>query len=132
MDLTFLTQCAYLTVSVLLTIWVATTLSRNGGVFLKDVFDGNEDLSRSVNHLLVVGFYLVNLGFVCLALRSGLRVGTAPESVEFLAQRVGIVLLVLGAMHFLNLYVFHRLRRGAALRRAPYPVAPDRVLGTTP
>ena len=34
-------------------------------------FHGREKLADSVNHLLLVGFYLINLGFVCLALRYG-------------------------------------------------------------
>ena len=60
---------AYVALSVGLTIWVAHTLSRSGRVFLVDVFRGNEELADSVNHLLVVGFYLINLGYVSLALK---------------------------------------------------------------
>ena len=52
----------YLLISVALTIWVAQTLSRNGLVFLVDSFLGNRELDNSVNHLLVVGFYLINVG----------------------------------------------------------------------
>ena len=58
------TYLVYLTVSVALTMWVARTLHRNGRIFLVDAFHGNEGLADSVNHLLVVGFYLVNIGFV--------------------------------------------------------------------
>ena len=59
----------YLGISVAMTVWVARTLSRNGRVFLVDAFRGREDLADSINHLLVVGFYLINLGYVTLALR---------------------------------------------------------------
>ena len=60
---------AYLGISVALTVWVARTLHKNGRIFLVDSFHGNEGLADSVNHLLVVGFYLVNIGYVTLALR---------------------------------------------------------------
>ena len=60
------TYLAYLGISVALTIWVARTLHKNGRIFLVDNFLGNESLADSVNHLLVVGFYLVNIGFVTL------------------------------------------------------------------
>src|SRR6267142_750136 len=65
------TYLAYLGISVALTIWVARTLHKNGRIFLVDSFLGNENLADSVNHLLVVGFYLVNIGFVTLALKYG-------------------------------------------------------------
>src|SRR3712207_8466413 len=108
MDTTVVTYLLYLAISIGLTVWVARTLSHNGIVFLIDVFGGNAILANSVNHLLVVGFYLINLGFVSLALKLGYQVETARGSIEALAGKVGTVLLTLGAMHFFNLYVFSR------------------------
>jgi hypothetical protein len=124
-DFLVITYCLYLAVSIGLTIWVARTLFRNGRVFLVDVFHGNEALADSVNHLLVVGFYLVNMGYVTLALKLGYDVVDARHSIEALSYKVGCVLLVLGLMHFFNLYVFSRIRRRAVLETAPPPVEPD-------
>ncbi|MDH3283426.1 MAG: hypothetical protein OEQ13_01690 [Acidobacteriota bacterium] len=127
-DFVVITYAAYLLVSVALTVWVARTLHASGRVFLVDVFSGNERLADSVNHLLVVGFYLINLGYISLALRLGYEVASARESIEALSFKVGMVLVVLGAMHFFNLYVFSRIRRRSALHAAPPPVTPDGVL----
>jgi hypothetical protein len=119
------TYLIYLGVSIALTIWVARTLHKNGRVFLVDVFHGNEPLADSVNHLLVVGFYLINFGYVSLALKLGYKVETAQEGIEALSVKVGMVLLVLGGMHFFNLLIFSRMRRRASLVNGPPPVAPD-------
>ena len=54
----------YLAISLAVTVWVARTLQLRGRVFLVDTFHGQADLADSVNHLLVVGFYLINIGFV--------------------------------------------------------------------
>src|SRR3982751_7125368 len=91
-----ITYLLYLVISIALTVWVAQTLFKNGRLFLVDVFHGNEALADSVNHLLVVGFYLINLGFVSLALRIGYEVSDARGSIEALSAKVGLVLLVLG------------------------------------
>jgi hypothetical protein len=119
------TYLIYLAVSIALTIWVARTLHKNGRVFLVDVFHGNEALADSVNHLLVVGFYLINFGYVSLALKLGYDVVTPQEGIEALSVKVGMVLLVLGAMHFFNLFIFSRMRRRASLVNGPPPVPPD-------
>jgi len=119
----------YLAISIALTVWVARTLHKNGRVFLVDVFHGNEPLADSVNHLLVVGFYLINFGYVSLALKLGYDVKNAQEGIEALSWKVGMVLVVLGGMHFFNLYIFSRMRRRASLADAPPPVTPD---GYTP
>lgn len=105
------TYGAYITISVFLTIWVARTLHKNGRVFLIEVFGGDEALADSVNHLLVVGFYLINFGYVTLALKIGGVINSTREGIEALSYKIGLVLLVLGAMHFFNLLIFQRIHR---------------------
>ena len=116
----------YLLISVALTVWVAKTLHKNGRIFLVDSFLGNEGLADSVNHLLVVGFYLVNIGFVTLALKYGDKATNAQTGLEILSTKIGLVLVVLGFMHFFNLFVFSKMRRRATQHKhlTPPPVPP--------
>src|SRR5262252_3045506 len=113
------TYLLYLAFSVTLTVWVARKLHRDGRVFLVDVFHGNESLADSVSHLLAVGFYLINLGYVSLALKLGYDVADLQGAIEALSRKVGTVLVALGGMHFFNLYVLSRIRRRGALAGAP-------------
>ena len=100
----------YLAISIAMTIWVAKTLSKNGRVFLVDSFHGNEPLADSVNHLLVVGFYLLNFGYILLALQTDQHVLSLRAAIEFLSKKIGLVLLVIGALHFFNVYVIAKWR----------------------
>jgi predicted MFS family arabinose efflux permease len=126
------TYVIYLGVSVALTVWVAWTLHRNGRIFLVDAFGGNEKLADSVNHLLVVGFYLINVGYVTLALKYGDKPGDLQQAFEFTSTKVGFVLLVLGVMHFFNLYLFSRMRKRGLLKGMPPPVRPQATLAAKP
>ena len=114
---------AYVTLGLAITVWVCRTLSSNGLVFLIENFEGKETLARSVNHLLLVGFYLVNIGFMSLMLRYGPRPDSIVEALEFLSTKVGLVVVLLGVMHFLNMYMLMRFRR-SSLFRLIGPVAP--------
>ena len=113
----------YLAVSVGLTVWVATTLSRNGRVFLEEVFD-DERLANAVNQLLVMGFYLLNLGYVTFAMRSGADIENTSEALETFSTKIGLVLLVLGALHFCNVYFLGRYRRGRIRQQQGQPPLP--------
>jgi hypothetical protein len=108
------TYLLYLVISVALTVWVARTLSKNGRVFLVNSFESDERLADSINHLLVVGFYLINMGYVTLALKLGVKPVSTQEAIEFLSTKVGLVLLVLGAMHFFNVFVIAKWGKRAA------------------
>jgi hypothetical protein len=111
----------YLAISIGITVWVAHTLHKNGRVFLLDAFHGNADLADSVNHLLVVGFYLINVGYIALALKTTESMATLREAIELESVKIGIVLLILGAMHFFNIFVFARMRHRATTGIQPPP-----------
>jgi len=120
------TYVVYLVISIALTVWVAWTLHRNGRIFLVDSFRGNERLADSVNHLLVVGFYLINIGAVSLFLKYGglVRDGDIQGAIEYLSTKVGLVLVILGIMHFFNLVVFSKMRKRAIRTQEPADVLP--------
>ncbi|MER6348774.1 hypothetical protein ACWC10_28150 [Streptomyces sp. NPDC001595] len=124
MDRTVVAYVIYLLVSVALTIWVARTLSRNGRIFLADVLHGDDKLADAVNHLLVVGFYLVNLGFVALYLNGDETITDTRGVFEALSTKLGVVLLVLGVMHLGNVYVLNRIRRRGVMEREQLPPVP--------
>ena len=112
----------YLAIAIAFTVWVARTLSGNGEVFLVECFGHDEILAKSTNHLLVVGFYLMNLGFIFLALQFGKPPATLPDMVIFLSSKVGLAVLVLGAMHFFNMHAIATYGRKVAgwLREGNY------------
>lgn len=133
MNDTFIAYLLYLAIAVPLTIAVARTLHRHGALFLRDVFAGNEQLATAVNHLLVVGFYLVNLGYVSLFLRTDETVAGGEGVLELVSKKVGIVAIVLGLVHLTNVWVLNRLRRNAAYANDPtLPLTTDEFTTVDP
>ena len=106
-----------------LTAALARTLFRHGAVFLRGVFE-ESDMAEAVNRLLVVGFYMLNLGYALRIFKTQ-NAATAREAVELLVQKLGVLLATLGLIHFANMYVFFRIRRRALAAELPIPVAPQ-------
>lgn len=104
----------YLGLSILMTVWVARTLSKNGEVFLVKCFGQDEVLAKSTNHLLVVGFYLINIGFIAVRLDGWSSTQAAENMIPYIGSRVGLSILVLGAMHFFNMMMIARYGRTVA------------------
>ena len=117
MNYVILTYSIYLPVTMMITIWVARTLFRNGRVFLVDIFHGNKVLAESVNNLLLVGFYLINIGYSVHALSESAAITNLQQTIERLSLKTGTIILILGAMHFFNLFIFFNLRKKAAGRQ---------------
>ncbi|HEY4175716.1 MAG TPA: hypothetical protein VGM90_02730 [Kofleriaceae bacterium] len=112
---TLLVLIPYAVIAVGLTMFLARQLSKHGAVFLRSVFPEKPDFAAAVNQLLVIGFYLVNLGWSLLLLQANeVRVGTPTEAMALLSTRLGTLLLLLGLAHMANLYIFHRVGRSSA------------------
>ncbi|MCZ6675070.1 MAG: hypothetical protein O7C75_19225 [Verrucomicrobia bacterium] len=111
-----ITYTLYIIISVGLTYWVGKTLYTNGRIFIVESFNGHEQMADSVNHLLLVGFYLVNFGFVNLFLKIGEKPTGTVEGIEYVATKIGVVLIVLGGMHFFNMFNIAKMRKKAKKR----------------
>jgi uncharacterized membrane protein len=113
MNYIIITYSFYLVITIALTIWVARTLFKNGKIFLIDIFHGNKELADSVNNLLLVGFYLINIGYAVYTLTVTSSIINVQQVIEALSLKIGLIILILGGMHFFNLYIFFRLRKKA-------------------
>jgi hypothetical protein len=123
MNYTIVTYITYLPISIALTVWVARSLFRNGRVFLIEIFHNNTELADSVNKLLIVGFYLLNIGYATVSLQIAEKIEGWQRLIEVLSFKIGAIILILGAIHFLNLYVFFKLRaRSKQIIRFPQPL----------
>ena len=116
-----MTYGVYIAMSLAATIWVGWSLNRNGRVFLVEIFAGQEALADSVNRLLLIGFYLVNVGFISLALRYGDKPVDTVGAIEFLSTKIGLAIVVLGIMHFFNMHMLVKFRHSKLFKA----VAPD-------
>lgn len=111
MTYTLLSYLIYLSVSILLTIFAGRVLFKNGRPFLLDIFKGNEKLADSINRLLLMGFYMLNIGYISLTMYNPLDILSVEHLVENLSSKIGVILLILGMSHLVNLFVLFRVRR---------------------
>jgi hypothetical protein len=101
----------YLPVTLFLTYYVAKTLFNSGKIFMLDIFRGRLEIAESTNHLFRVGFYLLNIGFAMLMLKTNYEVFNGQTLLEVLSLKVGGFSIYLGLMLFFNLYLFFRGKR---------------------
>jgi len=124
-----LTYVIYAAAAIGLTGALARTLFSNGAIFLESVFD-DPGLARAVNRMLVVGFYMLNLGYAFLIFKTD-SAATALQATENLVTKIGLLLISLGVIHFANMAVIWRIKRNS---QAAYqvPAQPTRMVPPPP
>ncbi|RKQ72116.1 hypothetical protein DES40_1453 [Litorimonas taeanensis] len=95
------TYMAYISLSLTLTIWVGRKLNVNGRIFLLENYGDKPVLADAINQMLLVGFYLINIGFIAYTMQifDGVPMNWA-EVLEFLSVKIGFMSIVLGVLHF--------------------------------
>ncbi len=116
--LTLISYTIYIIFTLSVTIWVGNTLYKKGRTFLMEAFHNDEEKAGSVNHLLRVGFYLLNIGFLLLFLSTGKMPDSIIGMIEQLSTKIGFALLFLGGMHFFNMFNFNNMRKKARLNHS--------------
>lgn len=129
MDYLLLTYLIYAVAAIGLTATLAKTLFANGAVFLAEVFDSLE-LAKAVNRMLVVGFYMLNLGYAFLIFKAA-GADTTLQATENLVRRLGLLLLSLGVIHFVNMAVFWKIKRGGEINKF-VPAVPTAMVPPPP
>jgi hypothetical protein len=92
----------YFLITAYITIYVGKVLNKNGRFFLLEML-GEEKITDSVNRLLLVGYYLINLGYVTTMLTVRPPVNSMEDLISSLASSVGRIILTLGVIHYLNI-----------------------------
>ena len=116
-DLTVVAYLIYLPVVVLLTFYVAHTLFKNSIVYMKDIFNGREEIAKATNSLFKIGFYLLNIGYALYILRIAYSLTTAQNTIEELSMKIGGFSIYLGVMLFFNMYLFFRGKNVSKTKR---------------
>jgi hypothetical protein len=114
MNYNILSYIIYLAGTLFVILWVGGTLYRNGKPFLLMCLDGDQSLAAAINKMLITGYYLLNIGYAIITLKIWEKISTPLEFVNVLAYKLGLIVLILGIMHFINVSVL-LARRGRIL-----------------
>src|SRR5688500_11558974 len=101
----------YLFITYLITVHVGLMFYRNGRVYILRLLHGDEKLTDSINNILLIGYYLLNLGYGALMINTWKTIITWTELVGSIATMTGKIMLTLAIIHFFNMAVIYVISR---------------------
>ena len=99
----------------LITIHLGWVLYKNGEVYLRSLFKTDEHLIKPINNVLLIGYYLLNLGFTTLQLVHWETIISFDQFMYTLSSAMGKLILILALMHYFNIFsllLFSRRKTG--------------------
>jgi hypothetical protein len=108
----------YLAACALLVPALLVVLHRAGDLLLKDASGGRAEFARSIRRLLDIGYFLVSLGYVTLTAQTEMPLQNYAQMTTILSIKLGLFLLLLGALHLVNMLLLALFRSRTAVLQA--------------
>ena len=104
LNMNILAYIIYLLFTYLITVKVGKVLFKNGRIFILSILKDDEELTDFINKILLVGYYLMNLGYATIMLRFWKTIYNTTELVASVSTMTGRIVLSLAVMHYINMY----------------------------
>jgi hypothetical protein len=106
-----ITYILYILISSLLVIYVGNFCYKNGQVYILNYFPNDTNLGNSINKLLRIAYYLLNIGLAIWTLHSIKNIKNTAAAILEITQRLSFILLVIAALHFINIYTVYLIHK---------------------
>lgn len=108
MNLNLITYSIFFAIVVYIILVVGRICYKNGNVYVLSLMPGHEDLCIRINKILLIGYYLVNIGYAAMTFISWETVITIPQLIETIAIKTAIIVGILSILHYSNIFILTR------------------------
>lgn len=101
----------YSWISIYIIYWVGKLFHSNGRIFILRLFDQNESLTDTTNNILLIAYYLFNIGYVVLQFSFWEKVTSMEAMIASISMKAGLLLMILAIAHYLNIMIIYFLSK---------------------
>ena len=94
----------FITIIIFIVKVVGQICYRNGNIFLASLIPDHLDMCRQINKMLLIGYYLVNIGYACMTLVSWETIHSFGQLIEVIAFRISLIIVILSVLHYINIF----------------------------
>ncbi|AUC83899.1 hypothetical protein CW731_00720 [Polaribacter sp. ALD11] len=109
--MSLLTYTLYILLSSTIVILVGNWCYKNGKVYILSYFSNDINFGNGINKLLRIAYYLLNLGLAIWSLHSMREIKTSIEVIIEISSRLSFILLIIAALHFINIYTVYLIHK---------------------
>lgn len=105
MNLNIIGYFIYLSITAFIILQVGKICYQNGNVYVSELLPNNTDLCQKTNQILLLAYYLLNIGYCAMTLISWEKILSANQLIEVIAIKTALIAFILSALHYTNIMV---------------------------
>ena len=117
MNYNIISYIIYIPLIFFITIKVGLLFYKHGEYFLTTIFESNINLVKNVNNLLLMGYYLVNLGYSIIIISYWEKINNTIELINVMSTTIGQIIILLALLHYNNIFWLKHLTKSNILKQ---------------
>ena len=109
MNYNILSYFIYGCITVFIIIYVGKMFHQNGRIFILQLFQGKESLTDTTNNILLLAYYLFNIGYSVIQFSFWESIRNLVEMISSVSLKTGILVLILALTHYVNIFIIYIL-----------------------
>lgn len=105
MNLNIIGYVIYLLITTFIIINVGKICYRNGNIYVAQLIPEHEDLCQKTNQVLLIGYYLLNLGYCAMTLISWDKIISYSQLVEVISIKTATIICIIAMLHYFNIFI---------------------------
>lgn len=105
MNLNIIGYLIYFTITFFIIIKVGKVCYNNGNIYVSQLIPDHEELCQRINQMLLIGYYLLNIGYCAMTIISWQRIITTNHLIEIIASKAAIIIITIAIMHYINIFL---------------------------
>lgn len=105
MNLNIIGYFIYLGITVFIIIKVGKICYKNGNVYVSELIPNHKDLCQKINQVLLMAYYLLNIGYCAMTLISWQKIESSAQLIETICIKSAIIICAISLLHYLNIII---------------------------
>ena len=103
MNLNIIGYLIYFSITFIIIMKVGRICYNNGNIFVSQLIPNHEDLCLKINQILLVGYYLLNIGYCAMTIISWNKIETITQLIEVITSKSAYIIITIAVMHYINI-----------------------------
>lgn len=117
MNYNLVTYSIYIPIIFFIMIKIGWLFYKHGEIFLLNLFEHNMSLVKSINNILLIGYYLLNLGYAIISIAYWELINSISGIINTLSNHLGIIIIGLAVLHYNNVLCLTYLVKSKTLKQ---------------
>jgi hypothetical protein len=105
MNLNIIGYSIYLGFTAVIILKVGKICYTNGNIFIAQLIPNHEDLCLKINQILLLAYFLFNLGYCFITLVQWHQILSFSHLIETIALKIAIILFLIAILHYFNILI---------------------------